>query len=48
MIGSTRFIDEFKRDAACQMTERGYSVTEVSQRLGVGQHSPYEWRKKFS
>ena len=30
------------------MTERGYPVAEVSQRLGVSPHSLYEWRKKFS
>jgi transposase len=31
-----------------QITERGYPVAEVSQRLGVSQHSLYEWKKKFS
>ena len=30
------------------MTERGYPVAEVSQRLGVSKHSLYEWRKTFS
>jgi len=48
MMGNARFSDEFKRDAVRQMTERGYPVAEVSQRLGVSQHSLYEWRKKFS
>lgn len=33
--------DEFKRDAVAQ-------ITEVSQRLGVSQHSLYAWKKKFS
>lgn len=47
-MGNARFSDEFKRDAVRQMTERGYPVAEVSQRLGVSQHSLYEWRKKFS
>jgi transposase len=27
---------------------RGYPVAEVSQRLGVSQHSLYAWKKKFS
>lgn len=27
---------------------RGYPVAEVSQRLGVSQHSLYEWKKKFA
>lgn len=31
-----------------QITERGYPVAEVSQRLGVSPHSLYEWKKKFS
>lgn len=34
-MGNARSSDEFKRDAACQMTEWGYLVAEVSQRLGV-------------
>jgi len=45
---SGNFTDEFKRDAVAQITERGYPVAEVSQRLGVSQHSLYAWRKKFS
>jgi transposase len=48
MRGNVKFSDDFKRDAVRQMTERGYPVAEVSQRLGVSQHSLYEWRKKFS
>ena len=42
------FSDEFKRDAVRQLTERGYPVGEVSQRLGVSKHSLYAWRKTFS
>ena len=42
------FSDEFKRDAVRQITERGYPVSEVSQRLGVSAHSLYEWRKKYA
>ncbi|BBH12558.1 hypothetical protein CH06BL_18060 [Chromobacterium haemolyticum] len=30
----TRFTPEFKEDAVKQVTERGYSVVEVSARLG--------------
>jgi len=44
----SNFSDEFKRDAVRQITERGYPVAEVSQRLGVSRHSLYEWKKKFS
>jgi transposase len=46
-MGKANFSDDFKRDAVRQITERGYPVSEVSQRLGVSQHSLYEWKKKF-
>lgn len=47
-MSKSNFSDEFKRDAVRQITERGYPVAEVSQRLGVSPHSLYEWKKKFS
>lgn len=47
-MGKGNFSDEFKRDAVRQITERGYPVLEVSQRLGVSAHSLYEWRKKYA
>ena len=47
-MGKANFSDDFKRDAVAQITERGYPVAEVSQRLGVSQHSLYEWKKKFT
>ncbi|QKJ94514.1 transposase (plasmid) [Agrobacterium pusense] len=34
--------EDFKRDTVHQMTERGYPVAEVFQRLGLSQHSLYE------
>ncbi len=47
-MGKGNFTEEFKRDAVRQITDRGYPVAEVSQRLGVSQHSLYEWKKKFA
>ena len=47
-MGKANFSDEFKLDAVRQITDRGYPVSEVSQRLGVSAHSLYEWRKKFA
>jgi putative transposase len=47
-MSKSNFSEEFKRDAMRQITERGYPVAEVSQRLGVSPHSLYEWTKKFS
>lgn len=46
-MGKANFTEAFKRDAVRQITERDYPVSEVSQRLGVSQHSLYEWKKKF-
>ena len=37
-----RFTPEFKDEAVRQITERGYSVAEVSARLGVSAHSLYK------
>jgi transposase len=39
---------EFKRNAVRQIFERGYPDAEISQRLGVSQHSLYEWKKTFA
>lgn len=46
-MGKGNFTEDLKRDAVRQITERGYPVAEVSQRLGVSPHSLYEWKKKF-
>ena len=47
-MGKANFSDEFKRDAVAQITERGYPVAEVSQRLGVSQHSLYAWKRQLA
>lgn len=44
---SSTFSDDFKRDAVAQITERGCSIAEVVQRLGVSQPSFYARKKKF-
>jgi len=41
------FTEDFKLDAIRQITERGHSVADVSQRLGVSSHSLYAWMKRF-
>jgi len=41
------FSDGYKRDAVAQIAARGYSVAEVSKRLGVSAHSLYEWKRKL-
>ena len=40
-----RFTPEFKQEAVRQIVERGYTVAEVSARLGVSSHSLYKWVK---
>ena len=40
-MSKVNFSDEFKQDAVRQITERGYPVKEVSERLGVSTHSLY-------
>jgi transposase len=44
-MSSQRYTPEFKDEAVRQVTERGYSVAEVSERLGVSSHSLYKWVK---
>lgn len=42
-MGTPRFTPEFKEEAVRQITERGYSVAEESDRLDVSAHSLYKW-----
>ncbi len=44
-MSSHRYSPEFKDEAVLQVLERGYPVTEVSERLGVSSHSLYKWVK---
>jgi transposase len=47
-VSKQRFSPEFKEEAIKQVTERNYSVPEVSARLGVSAHSLYKWVKAVS
>jgi transposase len=42
-----RYTDEFKKEAVKQVTDRGYSVSEVVKRLGTTTHNLYLWLKKY-
>lgn len=42
-----RYTDEFKIEAVRQVTDRGYSVAQVAERLGTTTHSLYAWVKRF-
>ncbi len=43
---SKRYTDEFKDEAVRQVQERGYSVADVSERLGICSKSLYAWLSK--
>jgi transposase-like protein len=47
-MGKAYFSDEFQRDSVAQITERGYPVAEVAQRLGVSPHSLYAWKRQLA
>ena len=47
-MGKPNFSKEFTRDAVVQITERGYPVAEVSQRLEVSPLSLYSWKRQFA
>lgn len=47
MSKGKRYTEEFKKEAVKQVTERGYSVPEVAERLGVCTKTLYQWRTAF-
>ena len=46
-MSSKRYPEEFKVEAVKQVTERGYVVADVATRIGVSQHSLYQWIKQY-
>jgi transposase len=44
-MSNQRFTPEFKDEAVRKVVERGYSVAEVADRVGVSAHSLYKWVK---
>ncbi len=47
MSSGKRYNEEFKIEAVKQVTERGYSVAQVAERLGTTTHSLYAWLKRY-
>ena len=45
-MSGKRYPEEFKIEAVKQVTERGYKVREVAQRLGVTDKSLHDWIKR--
>jgi len=48
MSGRIRFNDAFKKDAVSQVVERGYSVSDVAERLGISTKSLYTSKAQLS
>jgi transposase len=46
-MSDKRYAEELKIEAVRQVTDGGYPVTEVAQRLGVSAHSLYQWVKQY-
>lgn len=46
MIGK-RYTEEFQKETVKHVLEEGYTVSSVSQRLGISTYSIYSWRKKY-
>ena len=44
-MSTKRYTEEFKVEAVGQVVDKGYRVADVAARLGVSQHSLYEWIK---
>lgn len=46
-MSGKRYPEEFKIEAVRQVTDKGYSIPEVADRLGTTTHSIYAWIKKY-
>ena len=47
-MAKSKFPEEFKLEAVRQVVERGYTVSDVSKRLGISVQSLYKWVKEYS
>ena len=43
-----QYTEEFRIEAVKQVTERGHSIADVANRLGISTYSLYQWRKRYS
>lgn len=46
-MSGKRYPEEFKIEAVKQVTDRGYKVGEVAERLGITTKSLHDWIKKY-
>lgn len=47
-MSGKRYSEEFKIEAVRQVTDRGYKVSDVAQRLGVTPKSLHDWIKRYA
>jgi len=47
-MSGKRYTEEFKMEAVHQVTDRGYKIGEVSDRLGVTSKSLRDWITKYA
>ncbi len=47
-MSGKRYTDEFKIEAVKQVTERGYKIAEVAERLCVSYKSMHDWIARYS
>lgn len=45
MTRGIRYTDECKQEAVNQVVSHGYSVLDISKRLGISNKSRYDWTK---
>jgi transposase len=48
IMSGKRYTDESKIEAVKQVTERGYKIVEVAERLGVSYKSMHDWIARYS
>jgi len=46
-MSGKRYSEEFKIEAVKQVTDRGYKIGDVAERLGVTPKSLHDWIKKY-
>ena len=46
-MGGQRYPEEFKIEAVKQVTDRGYKISDVANRLGVTTKSMHNWIKRY-
>ena len=46
-MSGKRYTEEFKIEAVKQVTDRGYKIGDVANRLGVTSKSLHDWIKKY-